>query len=201
MLLAIALINLPNVSRGQCPDASFPDPGPPWNPEPSQHILLPNTNCWVTVTLCGRNNDGDYEVSITSITPDPGDTCEDPFVLFEGALEYYESGVSFEDLSIPPCGQGPVTVHVYLLRCWSVSIDSHTLIPTWTACPDGNLSCTATYSECYDVGTGKDVVTNVTVTPSGTYDGKCSALPSPLPPWYLFPQGPCYDFGNLCGPN
>lgn len=146
VMIGITLSVFPQISQAQCPDSTDPDPGPAWVPH-SEYILIPGTNCHETVTFCDRWNpiENEFEMYITSVTPNPGDTCSDPQVLIEGAFNFFvNNGAAPEDLSLPPCQPGPgAVVRTYLLRCWKIKYNDP--IPgdfTYYACP-GDISCTA----------------------------------------------------------
>lgn len=193
-VLAIVMLTMVWNSLAQCPDDNTPDPGPPWISEGCKDVPLPNTNCRATICYCDRWNVTipEWETYITSVTPDAGDTCNDPEVLFKGAIIYFEDqGRAGEDVTIPPCGGAGIIIKTYLPQCWSVTYNSG--IPTYTSCPDG-ISCTATCTECWN-GT-EDVLTGCTLT--GSYVPGLCAKPIAWP-WPS--DGTCWDGGNMCGPN
>lgn len=199
MLLAIStFVLMPDIGKAQCPDSNTPNPGPAWTPHTERIGPLPGTNCFATVTFCDRNNtiEAEWEMYITSITPDVGDSCG-PYSLFKGTFDWFVNhGAAPEDLGLDTCGQSPAkTVKTWLMQCWKIQYDnpSHTLY-TYFACPD-NISCTASCSECIDpVAPHHIIITNCTIT--GSYRSTCTAAPDW--PWF---EGVCYDAGNMCGPN
>jgi hypothetical protein len=183
----------------QCPDSTYPDPGPAWSSHIKYNVPIPGTTCHATVWYCDRYNplENEWEMVITQIIPNSTDTCHDPGVIIGGVYIYFTDSIGVgDDVTLPDCSDTTATVTTYLLRCWSVSYDPITLDTTFTPCNLGGISCSKTCKECYDGVLHKVRITGC--TSAAGYNPHFCAAPPPWP----WPQGVCYDaVGHLCDPR
>jgi hypothetical protein len=189
------LATLPGVSRAQCPDSTYPYPGPAWNGSTSIEEIVAGTTCVVTVTFCYRTeSDGTVHYYISAITPFADSACNAlPFQqLILGGIAGFENDYGSKGLVIPNCPSS-IPVKYTVQDCWQelppLEPDPVVILE---ACPDGSSYCLTTCMLCKDPTTH---ILNTSCSSISVFGGACNALPGSGFSWAF---NTCYDI-NPCG--
>jgi hypothetical protein len=187
------LATLPGVSRAQCPDSTYPYPGPAWNGSTSIEEIVAGTTCVVTVTFCYRTeSDGTVHYYISAITPFADSACNAlPFQqLILGGIAGFENDYGHKGLEIPSCPSS-IFVKYTVQDCWQelppLEPDPVVILEP---CPDGSSYCLTTCQLCMESG-----VLNTSCSSISVFGGTCNTLPASGFSWAF---NTCYDI-NPCG--
>lgn len=177
-----------------CPDANTPVPGASWHGPYSKTVTLPGTTCVVTITFCDRpDDDGDWEIIITSVTPDPtcaGCSSLTATQLIQGSYDYFSYYLGTYDpgdVNILPCdGMGTQSVRTYSFACWKaehITVNGQ-LVLNYAYCQTAQF-CTTTCTICKDAA---GVLHRTGCSTSGALNPDCPSAPNGA-----WTDGQCYS--------